>query len=88
MAQQLEPLVPQQMRDVAFVAGEEIVDAQHLVAVADQPVAEMRAEEAGAAGDEDAFAGGIAAGHGDGLDGAPCGATPGRAMPAPHENRG
>ena len=34
-------------------AGEEVVDAQHVVAVREQPVAQVRAEEAGAAGDED-----------------------------------
>ena len=36
-------------------AGEEIVDAEHVVPCGQQPLAQMRAEEAGAAGDQDAF---------------------------------
>ena len=39
-------------------AGEEVVDAEHVVALGQQPLAQMRAEEAGAAGDENAFLGG------------------------------
>src|SRR5256885_7472392 len=35
--------------------AEEIVGAEHVAAVGDQPVANVRAEESGAAGDEDAF---------------------------------
>jgi len=37
-------------------AGEEVVHAQDVVAVGEQALAQVRAEEAGAAGDEDAFA--------------------------------
>ena len=55
MAHQLEARVPEQMRDVVLVAGEEVVDAEHVVAFVDQPVAEMRAEKAGAAGDENSL---------------------------------
>jgi hypothetical protein len=54
----------EQMRDIAFVAGEEIIDAQHLMPIADQAIAEMRAEEAGPAGDQDAFSVGIITDHG------------------------
>ena len=36
--------------------GEEVVDAEHFVAVLEQPLAQMRAEESGAAGDQDALA--------------------------------
>ena len=49
---QLEPLVVEQREDVFARAREEIVDAQHVVAVGQQALAEMRAQEAGAAGDE------------------------------------
>ncbi len=36
-------------------AGEEVVDAEHVVPVVEQPLAQVRAEKAGAAGDQDAF---------------------------------
>jgi hypothetical protein len=38
--------------DVAFPAGEEVVEADDFVAVAKEAIAEVGAEEAGAAGDE------------------------------------
>jgi hypothetical protein len=37
-------------------AGEEVVDAQQLVALLEQPVAQMRAEKARPAGDQDSLA--------------------------------
>ena len=41
---------------LSLAAGEEIVDAEHVVAGRQQPLAEMRAEKAGAAGDQDPLA--------------------------------
>ena len=52
VTQQLEALVVEEVLDVATGAGEEVVDAKHLVAALEQAVGEMRPEEAGAAGDE------------------------------------
>ena len=43
------------MLDVALCSGEEVVDADHLVTVADQAVAQMRAQETGAAGYENSL---------------------------------
>ena len=50
MADELERRVAEQMGDVAPGAGVEVVDAQHLMALADQPLAQMRAQETRAAG--------------------------------------
>ena len=55
MAHEFEALVVEQMGHVAAPAREVVVDAEHLVAGGQEPLAEMRAEETGAAGDEDAF---------------------------------
>src|SRR5207253_3184473 len=52
VAQQLEPRMAEQVRDVAARAGVEVVDAQHLAALRDEPRAQVRADEARAAGDE------------------------------------
>ena len=52
VAHQLEHRVAHQVGDVALGAGEVVVDAQHVVAVGEQPLAQVRAEEAGAAGDQ------------------------------------
>jgi hypothetical protein len=46
----------QQVEDVVLRAREEVVNAQDLVAALEQVTAEVRAEETGAAGDEDAGA--------------------------------
>ena len=54
---ELEARVVVQVIDVALGAGEEVVDAEHLVALLEQAVAEVGAEEAGAAGHEDPLAG-------------------------------
>ena len=51
MAQELEVRMIAQMRDVLLGPGEQIVDAQHVMAVGEQAVAQMRAEETGTAGD-------------------------------------
>ena len=39
---------------LAMVAGEQVVDADHRVAAVEQRLAEMGADEAGGAGDDDA----------------------------------
>jgi hypothetical protein len=49
MAHQLEAAVLQERQDVLARAGEEIVDAQHLMALPNQRLAQMRADEARAA---------------------------------------
>ncbi len=55
MAHQLEIRVVEEMGDVVLGAGEEVVETDDVVAFSEQALAEMAAEEAGAAGDEDAF---------------------------------
>ena len=52
---QLEPLSADEMGDVALGAGEEIIDADDVRAPLQQALAQMRAEEAGAAGHENTF---------------------------------
>jgi hypothetical protein len=52
VAHELEPRVVREMIDVALVAGEQVVDAEHLVAAPEQAVDQMRAEKARAAGDQ------------------------------------
>ena len=52
VAQELEALVVEEVLDVASGAGEEIVDAEHLVAALEQPVGEVRPEEACSAGNQ------------------------------------
>lgn len=47
------------MADVVFAAGEEVVEADDVVAVRYQTIAKMRTQEAGAAGDEGSGAGGV-----------------------------
>src|SRR5206468_11658211 len=56
-----EPWVIEQVLDIALRSGEEVVNAEHFVAVLQQPLAQMRAEESGAAGDQDALAGVVVA---------------------------
>ena len=51
-ADQFEALVIQQMPDVAARSTEIIVDANDIGARGKKPLAEMRAQEAGAAGDQ------------------------------------
>ena len=50
----LETRMGQQVRDVRFLPGKEIVDTNDLVPVLDQSIAEMRTQEAGPAGAETA----------------------------------
>jgi len=51
---EFEALVREEMRDVLFPAGEQIVDADDFVTVLEQTIAQMRAKEAGTAGDKNA----------------------------------
>jgi hypothetical protein len=62
MAHHLEIRVAEEMRDVLLAAGEVIVEADDVVAARDERVAEMRAEEAGGAGDKGALAGEVVEG--------------------------
>jgi hypothetical protein len=52
-AEQSEPRIVEQVGDVGRRAGEEVVNAQHLTAVLEHPLAQVRAEEAGATGHYD-----------------------------------
>ena len=54
---ELEPRIVVQVVDVPLGAGEQVVDAQHFVALGEQAVAQVGAQESGAAGDEDPLAG-------------------------------
>ena len=51
---QLEPRVRQQVMHVLAGAGVEVIDAENFVTALQQPLAQMRADEAGAAGHENA----------------------------------
>ena len=50
VADQLEIGLAQQVADVRFLAGEEVVQADHVVPLRDESFAEMGAEKAGPAG--------------------------------------
>ena len=64
VAHELEAGVVEQVGDVVLGAGEEVVDAEHVVALGQQAVAQVAAQKAGAAGDEDALGGVVVAlGH-------------------------
>ena len=56
VAHQLEARMGQQMLDVVLAAGEEVVDADDVVAFRNQAIAKVRTEEPGAAGDENRLA--------------------------------
>ena len=55
MPNQLEPRVADQMCDILLRAREEIVDADDIVALLDQPIAKMAAEKAGTSRNENGF---------------------------------
>ena len=63
MAHEFEARMIVQMIDIALGAGEQIVDAQHFMAVGQQAIDQMRAEKSGAAGHQDAFAAVIESGN-------------------------
>jgi hypothetical protein len=48
----LEPMMVDQMIDVALRASEEIVDAYDVPTISEQSLTEMRAEKAGSAGNQ------------------------------------
>jgi hypothetical protein len=54
VADEFEAVVVEEVLDVAFSAGEEVVEADDFVAFVEEAFAEVGAEEAGSAGDEDA----------------------------------
>ena len=49
---EMKVLVAGEMLDVGDVSGEQVVHPDHLMSLAQQPVGEVRPEEAGAPGDE------------------------------------
>jgi hypothetical protein len=53
MPEEFETVGAQQMPDVLLATGEEIIHAQHFATLLNQPVAQMRAEKAGAPGYQD-----------------------------------
>jgi hypothetical protein len=55
VSDQLEVRFVQQVRDISLLAGEEIIEANHVVTLLDEPLAQVRAEEPGTAGDQNAF---------------------------------
>ena len=57
MAQQLEVRVAQQVENVFPRSAVEIVDAKHLMALGDEVVTQVRSNESGATGNQDALAG-------------------------------
>jgi hypothetical protein len=57
VAHQLEARLGQQVRDVVLAAGEKIVEAKDVVSRADQALAQMGAEKAGAPCHEDSLLG-------------------------------
>jgi hypothetical protein len=59
VAHQLEVGVIEQRRDVVLGAGEEVIDTDHIMAIGQQALAQMRAEKAGAAGDQNPFSQGV-----------------------------
>ena len=63
VAHQLEFRVGEEVRDIGLVAGEEIVGANDFMAVVQQSLAQMRAEETGASGHQDALAAAVKSSH-------------------------
>ncbi len=55
MADELEVRPVQQVRDVRFLAREEVVHADDVLAGLDEPVTQVRTEKAGSAGDKNAL---------------------------------
>jgi len=54
VAQEFEFWVAVQVGDIALLAGEQVINAKHLLAPAEQPVAKVRAEKSRAACDQGA----------------------------------
>ena len=53
VAQETEAVVPHQVRDILRMARDEVVEADDVVALGKEAVAEVRSEKTGRAGDED-----------------------------------
>jgi hypothetical protein len=53
MAHQFETRLLQEVGDVVLPAGEKIIDTQNILALRDEPLAQVRAEESGAARHQD-----------------------------------
>ena len=53
VADQLEPRIVEQVNDVLAPAGEEVIEAEHLLALANQPLAKVRANESRTTCDQD-----------------------------------
>jgi len=54
MPDQFEAGVADEVLDVGFSSGEEVIQAENFVTGFDEPLAEVGTEESGSAGDEDA----------------------------------
>jgi hypothetical protein len=54
VSQDLKTLDIEQVLDIRSAAGEEVVEADDVVALCQEPFADVGADETGAAGDEDA----------------------------------
>jgi hypothetical protein len=52
MPNKLEILVIEQMQDVYFAAGKEVIEAHNLISLAQEPFAKMRADKARTACDQ------------------------------------
>ena len=52
VSDEFEPRMTDQVRDIGFATGEEVVDANHFVPAFDQTIAQMASQESGTAGDE------------------------------------
>lgn len=63
MAHKFEARMAGQVIDIALVAGKQVVDAKNLIAAFEQPVDEVRADEARASGDQDALPAKILTAH-------------------------
>jgi hypothetical protein len=63
VAKQLEPGIAEQVKHVLPRPGEEVVDAKDVMAVGEQPLAQMRTQESGAAGDQYSLCLEIISGH-------------------------
>jgi hypothetical protein len=55
VSQLLERGVSQQVFDITPSASEEVVNAEHVTAVGEQPFTKMRPQEPGSAGDQNAL---------------------------------
>src|SRR5690606_37849361 len=73
-----EIALPIEIAHILDAAGDQIVDAIDLAALAEQLAGEIAADEAGAAGDEDATSGFPMHTHGSLLAGTPSMETPGK----------